>query len=123
MKKTISLLIALFLVSSFSFSQTISTGKVPKDVKKTFAKDYQRAMKPVWSMSEGNYKVDFLLNGVKNAVTYDKSGKWQEKEISVSIRRFPKRSKLLLLKNFQDLERQNLYKLLHRTMLHNIILV
>jgi hypothetical protein len=98
MKKTISLLIALLLVSSLSFSQTISTGKVPKAVKKTFAKDYPKAVKPVWSMSDGNYKVDFLVNGVKNAMTYDNSGAWQKKEIAVSIPKIPKEIKATLSK-------------------------
>ena len=93
MKKTISLLIVLFMVSLLSFSQTISTGKVPKDARKTFAKEYPKAVKPIWSMSEGNYKVEFLFNGVKNWVTYDKSGKWQEKENTVSIPRIPKEIK------------------------------
>jgi hypothetical protein len=100
MKKTISLLIALFLVSSLSFSQTISTGKVPKSVKKTFAKDYPKAVKPLWSMSDGNYKVDFLNNGIKNAVTYDNSGAWQKKELTVSIPRIPKEIKAAFNKEF-----------------------
>jgi hypothetical protein len=100
MKKTVLLLIALFLVSSFSFSQTISTGKVPKSVKKTFAKDYSKAVKPLWSISDGNYKVDFLNNGVKNAVTYDKSGTWQKKEVAVSGPKVPKEIKATLTKEF-----------------------
>ncbi len=100
MKKTISLLIAIFLVSSLSFSQTISTSKVPKGVKKTFAKDYPKAVKPLWSVSDGNYKVDFLNNGVKNAVTYDNSGKWQQKEIAVSLPKIPKEIKATLTKEF-----------------------
>jgi len=98
MKKTILLLIALFLVSAFSFSQTLSTGKVPKPVKKTFAKDYSKAVKPLWSMSDGNYKVEFIFNGVKNAVTYDKSGTWQKKEMTVSGPKVPKEIKATLTK-------------------------
>ena len=100
MKKTISSLIALLLVSSLSFSQTISTGKVPKDVKKTFSKDYPKAIKPAWSMSESNYKVEFLFNSVKNSVTYDKTGKWLEKEMSISLARIPKEIKVSLTKEF-----------------------
>ena len=49
MKKTISLLIAMFMVSSLIFSQTISTGKVPKETKKAFAKEYPKAVKPASS--------------------------------------------------------------------------
>lgn len=100
MKKTIALLTCLFLISSILFSQTISTGKVPKSTKKTFAKEFAKAVKPEWSLSEGNYKVDFLLNGVKNAVIYDNSGTWQEKDVAVSIPRIPKEIKATVAKEF-----------------------
>jgi hypothetical protein len=100
MKKTISLLFTLILISSLSFSQTLSTGKVPKEVRKTFAKEVPKAMKPVWSMSDGNYKVDFLFNGSKNSETYDKSGKWLEKTMTISIARIPKEVKATLKKDF-----------------------
>ncbi|MGA3012837.1 MAG: PepSY-like domain-containing protein [Bacteroidales bacterium] len=100
MKKTISLLTGLFLISSIMFSQTISTGKVPKSAKKAFAKEFAKAVKPEWSLSEGNYKVDFLLNGVKNAVFYDNSGAWQEKDVAVSIPRMPKEIKATMTKEF-----------------------
>jgi len=100
MKKTISFLMMLILIGSLSFSQTISTGKVPKDVRKTFAKEFPKSVKPIWTMAEGNYKVDFLFNGVKNAVTYDKTGKWQQKELVLSIPRIPKEIKATLTKDF-----------------------
>ena len=100
MEKTISLLIALLLVSLLSFSQTISKSKVPKEVKKTFSTDFPKAMKPAWSMSEGNYKVEFSVNSVKNFVTYDKGGKWLEKDMSISLARIPKEIKASLAKEF-----------------------
>jgi len=100
MKKTISLLIALFLISSLSFPQTISKGKVPKEVKKTFAADYSKAVKPAWSMSDENYKVEFLVNGVQNSVTYDKSGKWLEKKMSISSVKVTKEIKATISKEF-----------------------
>ena len=100
MKKTISLLIAMFMVSSLIFSQTISTGKVPKETKKAFAKEYPKAVKPAWSMSDANYKVEFILNGYKNLVTYDKWGKWQVKEVAVAIPKLPKEIKATRDKEF-----------------------
>ena len=100
MKTTISLLFTFILISSLCFSQTISTGKVPKDVKKTFSKENPKAMKPIWSMSDVNYKVDFLSNGSKNSMTYDKSGKWLDKTMTISIARIPKEVKATLSKEF-----------------------
>ena len=100
MKKIISLLIALFLISSVCFPQTIAKGKVPKDVKKTFATDYSKAVKPAWSMSDENYKVEFFVNGVQNSVTYDKSGKWLEKKMSISSVKVPKEIKATVSKEF-----------------------
>jgi hypothetical protein len=100
MKKTISLLIALFLISSVSFSQTISKGKVPKEVKKTFATDYSKAVKPEWSRSDDNYKVEFFVNGIQNSVTYDESGKWLEKKMSISSVKVPKEIKATVSKEF-----------------------
>ncbi len=100
MKKTIFLLIALFLVSSVSFSQTISKGKVPKEVKKTFATDYSKAVKPEWSRSDDNYKVEFFVNGIKNSVTYDESGKWLVKKMSISSVKVPKEIKATVSKEF-----------------------
>jgi hypothetical protein len=100
MKKTMALLTGLFLISTILFSQTISTGKVPKGTKKAFAKEFSKAVKPEWSLSEGNYKVDFLLNGVKNVVIYDNSGTWQEKDVAVSVPRIPKEIKATMTKEF-----------------------
>ena len=74
-------------------------------------------------MSDANYKVEFILNGYKNLVTYDKWGKWQVKEVAVAIPKLPKRSKLPVTKNFRDSGQQKLCRSQHLTEVVSIILV
>jgi len=100
MKKIISLLIMIALISSASFAQKLSSGKVPSPVKKAFKTDFPKSSKATWTMDEGNYEVNFLVNEVKNSATYDKDGKWLEKEATIRLSEIPKDIRTSITKNF-----------------------
>ncbi len=100
MKKIISFLIAISLISSVSFAQKLSSGKVPSPVKKAFSKDFPKSSKATWTMDEGNFEVNFLVNEVKNSATYDKDGKWLEKEATIRLSDIPKDIRTSITKNF-----------------------
>jgi len=100
MKKIVSLLIAILIISSASFAQKLSSGKVPAPVKKAFSKDFPKSSKATWTMDEGNYEVNFLVNEVKNSATYDKDGKWLEKEVVIRLSEIPKDIRTSITKNF-----------------------
>lgn len=100
MKKIISLLIAIMVISSAGFTQKLSSGKVPAPVKKAFKTDFPKNSKATWTMDGENYEVNFLVNDVKNSATYDKDGKWLEKEATISLGQIPKDIRESIKKNF-----------------------
>ena len=100
MKKIISLLIAITLITSASFAQKLSSGKVPSPVKKAFKADFPKNSKAEWEMDSVDYEVNFLVNDVKNSATYDKDGKWLEKEATINLGLIPKDIKASITKNF-----------------------
>jgi len=100
MKKIVSLLIAVILISSAGFAQKLSSGKVPAPVKKAFKNDFPKNSKAVWEMDSLNYEVNFLINEIKNSATYDKDGKWLEKETTITIGQIPKDIRASIAKNF-----------------------
>ena len=46
MKKIISLLVVILLISSAGFAQKVSSGKVPSPVKKAFKADFPKNSRP-----------------------------------------------------------------------------
>ena len=99
MKKIVSLLIAILLISSASFAQKVSSGKVPSPVKKAFKNDFPKSSKATWSMDSVNYEVNFLVKEVKNSATYDKEGKWLEKKTTIRLSEIPKDIRASITKN------------------------
>jgi hypothetical protein len=100
MKKFISLLIVILLIASASFAQKVSSGKVPSPVKKAFKTDFPKNSKAEWEMDTLNYEVNFLVNDVKYSATYDKDGKWLEKEMTIRLTDIPKEVRASITKNF-----------------------
>jgi hypothetical protein len=100
MKKIVSLMITMVLICSASFAQKLSSGKVPSPVKKAFKADFPKNSKAEWSMDSLDYEVNFLVNDVKNSATYDKDGKWLEKETTINLGLIPKDIKASITKNF-----------------------
>jgi hypothetical protein len=100
MKKIISLLVVILLICSAGFAQKVSSGKLPSPVKKAFKADFPKNSKAEWTMDSLNYEVNFLVNDVKNSATYDKDGKWLEKEATINLGQIPKDIKASITKNF-----------------------
>ena len=101
MKKIISVLVIAMMISAAGVAQKLTPGKVPKEIRKAFTKEFPKGAGASWSLDEGNYEVNFLVNQVKNSATFDKDGKWLEKEATLKEKELPKPVKTTLKKEFK----------------------
>lgn len=100
MKSLISLVMAIFMLSTFTFGQKLMPDKVPANVKQAFMKENPKAMESAWRMANDNYQVMFTLNGVKHAAKFDKNGQWVDKEERINLANLPKEITASIAKNF-----------------------
>ncbi len=88
--KTNLILLALGLMSSFCFSQTLKEKDVPAVVTQAFQKEFPGIKAEKWEKEGANYEVEFDLNKTENEVVYDASGKRIEHEVELKPSELPK---------------------------------
>ncbi len=94
MKKTLSLLFAIFALSSATFSQEKAESKehvnVPAVVKSAFHKKYADAKNITWEKENGNYEANWGgKSGENNSVQFTPAGNFIEVVHVISINQLP----------------------------------
>ena len=111
MKKLISLLVAMMLISSAGMTQKLSPQKVPQNVRKAFTKQFPRATQIAWAMKDSAYNVNFLVEKIKYSAVFDKNARLLEKLTSMKVSDLPKEVKNALKKEFQGFKATEAEKL------------
>lgn len=82
----------IFFFAAFSFSsdaQRKSTLKVPEQVKTAFTKQFNGAVAKKWDKEDGNYEVDFEMNGKKMSALFEANGNMIESEVAIDATEMP----------------------------------
>jgi hypothetical protein len=88
--KTNLILLALGLMSSFCFSQTLKEKDVPAAVTQAFQKEFPGIKVEKWEKEGANYEVEFDLNKTETSVVYTAAGAFVEKEVEIKPSELPK---------------------------------
>ncbi|MEN6618036.1 MAG: PepSY-like domain-containing protein [Rikenellaceae bacterium] len=62
---------------------------VPALVKQAFQKDYPNIKKVDWSMENGDFEAEFVINGAEASVNYNKAGLKKQFEIEIKTDQLP----------------------------------
>lgn len=89
MKNSLGLIIVITTTVLSVQAQTISSKKVPAQVKSAFEKSHSTITKIKWEMEGQNYEAGFSLKGIKTAEVYTPGGKLIEAETSIKLSEFP----------------------------------
>jgi Putative beta-lactamase-inhibitor-like, PepSY-like len=100
MKKAIIMLSVGLLISLFSYSQKITSDKVPAPVKQSFTKMFPAAISVKFEMEKKDYEINFTDNGVEKSANFDGAGKWLETETGIKPANLPKEVTASIVKNF-----------------------
>ncbi len=94
------MLSACLLISLMSFSQKITSDKVPASVKQSFTKMFPAATGVKYEMENKDYEINFMNKGVEMSANFDATGKWLETETGIKPADLPKEVKDSIVKNF-----------------------
>ncbi|MEI6124702.1 MAG: PepSY-like domain-containing protein [Bacteroidota bacterium] len=111
MKKIFLMLIAMLLISGFSYSQKVTADKVPAEVKTAFQKMFPTATKVAYEMEKADYEISFMLDGTECSANFDKTGKWLETETELNDAQIPAAVKATLAKEFEGYKTKESVKL------------
>ena len=89
MKKLISLVVCLFLMSNL-FSQKLAEKDVTADVVKNFKTKYTQATDVKWEKTDAVFKAVFVQNEMKTEVDYTSTGQWVKTGWQIPIQYAPK---------------------------------
>ena len=76
-------------VTVFAYAQKIDVKKVPAPVKASFAKMYPSVTVAKWEMEDGNYEVNYKMDGQNISATYQPDGTFLESETGIEIGQLP----------------------------------
>ncbi|MBK7130246.1 MAG: PepSY-like domain-containing protein [Crocinitomicaceae bacterium] len=103
--KNLLFLTALILFGSLAYTQKIEESAVPDSVKSVFKLAYPEVTTAKWEKERnGDYEVNFRVNGNKNSVTYSPSGKVLETEFEIAVSELPKEALAYIEKNYAGQE-------------------
>ena len=102
--KTVFLVFTLvFSVALFAQKETKGKVSVPSIVSESFQKEFPNK-KANWEMENGDYEVEFKLNGGEASAVYDKSGHRKELEIDIRHGELPLAAMDYLKKNYPSVK-------------------
>lgn len=87
--KKLAMMIAVGMITSFSFAQKLQDKDVPTEVKTAFQKAYPNAKETKWDKEGDNYEASFDVNKVDNSVLFDAKGNMLESEIEIELSQLP----------------------------------
>lgn len=96
MKKIIYFTILLALAGTKSWSQKLSSTKVPAAVKTAFSKTHTDVSTVSWSKEDANFEAEFTLNGKQTSEVYTAKGFFVESEIEIKFAELPVAVKMKL---------------------------
>ncbi|WP_317898037.1 PepSY-like domain-containing protein [Aurantibacillus circumpalustris] len=89
MKKSIVLVLALFVIAFTTKAQDVKEADVPENVKAAFSKKFPKAQAK-WEKEGLNYEAEFDMDKVESSVIFDKDGKFIELEQEMQTSDLPK---------------------------------
>jgi len=102
MKKAGGMLIAILVLFTASWAQTITEDKVPGPVRQAFQAKYPDVKSVEWKIAgDKNYEAEFTLKGVETTVKFDPAGAWRETEKQIPSSEVPKAVLEVLAQKFK----------------------
>lgn len=108
--KILITVLALSFFSVQSFSQKLSSTKVPKAVKEGFKKAHPNST-ATWEWEDANYEANFKENGKTMSAVIDKHGTILETETVVTLQELPQTAKVYVEKHYKGKKLKEIAKI------------
>lgn len=108
-------LFTLFLVAGLALGvnaqESVQDKDVPTDIQTSFKTHFSDATGAEWKMKDGNYKVHFKRNGVKNIASFNQGGTLTSRGVEVKENELPAAISSAVSTSYSGRKMEEIYKM------------